>query len=187
MPAQRPPFTVINWLLTVLAAASLIVPAKADAKNGEPSSARQTPGPHMIGEWRLVRTPDPNGGPEAVSIMHTADASRSDFDLAGLMIRCGKEAPEALIVLLRAFPLGERLSVTLGRAGNDNRYEATVAPPGTALLLPPDATRLVSTSWSALKELSIQIENGETKIHGVVALAGLQPGLKLLTTSCPAR
>lgn len=186
MPARRLPYSVIIWLI-FLTAAGPIVLAKADAKNGEPGGARPMSSSNLTGEWRLVRTPDPKGGPEAISIMHTADASKSDFDLAGLMIRCGKENPEALIVLLRAFPLRERLTVTLGRPGNENRFEATVAPPGTAVLLPPDATRLVTTSWSALKELSIQIENGETKIRGVVAIAGLQPGLKLLSSSCPAR
>src|SRR5262245_14711786 len=47
-------------------------------------------GPAMtqgIGTWRLVRTPDPRGGSEAVSIMQTADVSRSDIDFAGVMLR----------------------------------------------------------------------------------------------------
>src|SRR5271168_4825245 len=39
--------------------------------------------PRETGEWRLVRSPDPRGGPDAVSIMHTADVSRSDPDFAG--------------------------------------------------------------------------------------------------------
>src|SRR5882757_2159539 len=42
--------------------------------------------------WPLVRTPHPQGGPQAVAIMRTADTARSDPDLAGLMIRC-KEQP----------------------------------------------------------------------------------------------
>jgi hypothetical protein len=32
--------------------------------------------------------------------MHTADTSRSDFDLAGLMLRCGQGGPETVIVPL---------------------------------------------------------------------------------------
>ncbi len=42
------------------------------------------------GTWRLVRTRNPTGGPEAVSIMQTADIAKSDLDLAGMMLRCGK-------------------------------------------------------------------------------------------------
>ena len=55
--------------------------------------------------WPLVRTPHPQGGPEAVSIMRTADTAQSDPDLAGLMIRC-KEGPglEVLLALVRPFP-----------------------------------------------------------------------------------
>src|ERR1700687_3487569 len=39
--------------------------------------------------WKLIRTPRPQGGGEAVSIIHTPDLMRSDPDLAGLMFRCG--------------------------------------------------------------------------------------------------
>src|SRR2546423_8415413 len=38
--------------------------------------------------WRMIRTPAPRGGPEAVAIMRTADTAQSDPDLAGLIIRC---------------------------------------------------------------------------------------------------
>src|SRR5262249_50004523 len=35
------------------------------------------------GTWRLVRTPNPRGGPDAVSIMETADTARSDMTSSG--------------------------------------------------------------------------------------------------------
>jgi hypothetical protein len=40
------------------------------------------------GTWRLVRTPNPRGGPDAVSIMQTADSARSDIDLLESTLRC---------------------------------------------------------------------------------------------------
>src|SRR5216684_3966317 len=67
--------------------------------------------------WLLVKTPNPQGGPEAVAIMRTADMPRSDPDLAGLMVRC-KEKPglEVLLALVRPFPPRTKrdVVVTLG-------------------------------------------------------------------------
>src|ERR1700752_4793071 len=55
--------------------------------------------------WPLIRTPRPNGGPDAIATMRTADTSRSDPDLAGLMIRCReKSGMEVLLALVRPFP-----------------------------------------------------------------------------------
>jgi hypothetical protein len=88
--------------------------------------------------------------------MHPADISRSDFKLAGLMLRCGKGGPEAVIVLLRPFPLRARPNVVFGEPGNETQFEATVAAPGTAVLLPTDAASLVNVSWQALNYLFIR-------------------------------
>ena len=111
----------------------------------------------LAGGWRLVRTHNPNGGADAISIMHTADTSRSDLDLAGLMIRCSETSAEVVIVLLPALPFRARPHVTFGKPGNETQFEATVAPPGTAVLLPRDATTLVSGPWQALEDLFIRI------------------------------
>ena len=43
-----------------------------------------------LGKWRLVRTPNPQGGKEAISIMRGAELSGSDPDFAGLMLRCAE-------------------------------------------------------------------------------------------------
>src|SRR5262249_16560991 len=56
------------------------------------------------GTWRLVRTPNPRGGPDAVSIMQTADAARSDIDLAGLTLRCSDTGFDVIVVFLKPFP-----------------------------------------------------------------------------------
>ena len=53
----------------VLAAAAIIAMAHV------PASAAET-----TGGWRLLRTPNPYGGADAVSITHTAELARSDPD-----------------------------------------------------------------------------------------------------------
>ena len=86
----------------VAAALLLIVgtwfPAATGSAQAQPSAGRST------GTWRLVRTPNPRGGPDAVSIMQTAEPMRSDLDLAGLMLRCAERDIEVVVVLLKPFP-----------------------------------------------------------------------------------
>jgi hypothetical protein len=159
----------------------------AKVNNNKIDIAEQPSGSELIGDWHLVRTSNPHGGADAVSIIHTADPSRSDFDLAGLTIRCGKVGPEALIVLLRSFSLRDRLKVVFGRPGSETQFDATVAAPGTAVLVSTDARRLVTVSWQDLKDLFIRLEGRQTTINGVVTLAGMQPAFKLLMTSCPTQ
>ena len=180
-------FCPVFFGIILLAAAAAFAASKADAKSDKVGIAQHPSGSELMGEWRLVRTPDPAGGADAISIMHAADTSRSDLDLVGLMIRCGKGSPEAVIVLLRPFPLRAQLNVVVGEAGNETRFEATVALPGTAVLVPADATSLVTVSWRTLNDLFIRVEDGQIKILGVVALAGLHPAFKLLTANCPTQ
>ena len=62
------------------------------------------PAPTSAGTWRLVRTPNPHGGPDAASIMQTADTARSDIDLVGLTLRCSDTGFDVLVVFLKPFP-----------------------------------------------------------------------------------
>jgi hypothetical protein len=158
----------------------------ANPDTGKAGGAEQALSSELAGGWHLVRTRNPNGGADAISIMHTADTSRSDFDLAGLMVRCRETSAEVVIVLLPALPFRSRPHVTLGEPGNETHFEATVAPPGTVVLLPRGATTLVSGPWQALEDLFIRIDAGQTIISGVVKLAGLGAALKELQASCAA-
>jgi len=135
--------------------------------------------------WRLVQTPNPLGGPEAVSIMHTADPSRSDLDFVGLMIRCDRGMPQLAIVLLRAFPIRARPRVTLGERDDAREVEATIGPPGTTVILPGDPKTLFGRSWSAEGDFFMRVVDGPATISGVVALAGVQSALPALIASCP--
>lgn len=165
--------------------ALVIAPAStAHGANPNTRAASDTERSELAGGWHFVRIHNPSGGADAISIMHTADTSKSDLDLAGLTIRCGETNAEVIVVLLRTFPLRARPQVIFGDSGSEIKFEATVAPPGTAVLLPKDAMHLVSGSWLTMSNLLIRVDDGKTTIRGVVALVGLHEALKVLLASC---
>ena len=131
------------------------------------------PQPSVAGTWRLVRTPNPAGGADAISIMQIADPSRSDLDLAGLMVRCGEATTEVLIMLVRPFPPKSHREVTIVSGSQPVEFTATAAPPGLMLLLPPQANALADGPWQDASELTIEVADEHAPIHGVVPLPGL--------------
>jgi hypothetical protein len=143
------------------------------------------------GTWRLVRTKNPDGGKDAVSIMHAADVLKSDLDLAGLMLRCGDGGVDVLIVVVEPLPPRAHPTVTVSAAGERDDFYAAIVPPGLELLLPPQVRELVSGPWTRARELSVEIDPGTGDsvpklIRGVVSLAGLGSALPVLTANCPA-
>jgi hypothetical protein len=148
------------------------------------AAGEQSPA-ELAGAWRLVRTPNPRGGPDAVSILHTADTSRSDLELAGLMVRCNSGRTELAIVLLRAFPLRAHPRVIFGKPGHESQFEATIGAPGTAVVVPGDPKNILGEQWPTESDLFIRVVDGPTTISGVVALAGLQSALNKLMANCP--
>ena len=144
-------------------------------------------GTELSGGWRFVQTRHPQGGLDAISIMHTADTSKSDLDLAGLMIRCCDGGTEILVVLIRSFPLRTRPKVVFGQPGSETRFETSVVAPGTVILVPKDAAALVNGPWRSLTELFIQVDDERGSIRGVVTLTGLKSAFDVLTTNCRAR
>jgi hypothetical protein len=143
------------------------------------------PSGDSAGAWRLVRTPNPRGGPDAVSVMHTADPSRSDLDFAGLMIRCSQEGSELAIVLLNPFPLQARPHVTFGKPGRETQLQATIGAPGTTVVLKGDPKSILGEAWSAEGDLSVRVTDGPKSISGVVPLGGIQPAFAQLKANCP--
>jgi hypothetical protein len=138
-----------------------------------------------LGSWRLVRTPNPGGGPDAVSIMQTVDPSRSDIDLAGLMMRCSDKGFEVLIVLLEPLSPRSRPEVKL-TAGGTVAFTASVVSPNAVLALPSEATALVTGPWQSAPEVRIEVNESDKVIRGVVSFAGLAPALDLLRSNCPS-
>jgi hypothetical protein len=146
--------------------------------------------PAMPGGWRLVRTPRA-GEAEAVSIMHTADPTRSDIDLAGLMLRCAPptsgagSTPEILFVVVQPFAPHSAPDVSVTADGRAVRFVAAVVPPFTALRLPPEAGALAAGTWQRAAELAVEIALGPVAIRGVVPVSGLEQAYQSLVAGCP--
>jgi hypothetical protein len=172
---------LVTIFVLAIAAASAVSAASPDTNRT--SGAERPSGSELTGGWRVVRTRHPQGGPDAVSIMHTADTSKSDIELAGLMLRCGNGGAEILVILLRPFPLRARPKVAFGKPGSEIRFETSVAAPGTMILLPGDAATLINGPWRSLSELSIQVDDEQVSIRGAVALTGLKPAFDVLTAN----
>jgi hypothetical protein len=79
----------------------------------------------MPSGWRLLRS----GNPDApiMSASRTADATRSDLDLAGLILRCSDKGIETLIVVVTPFPPRTRPVVTLTANNREWTFDAEVA------------------------------------------------------------
>jgi hypothetical protein len=143
--------------------------------------------PQDSGAWRLVRSLDPRGGPDAVSIMHTTELSKSDPDIAGLMLRCAGVGVEALVIVIEPRPPRARPRISIGALGANSTFDATVVPPFSALLLPKDAAALLAGPWQSAPELSIRIDGDQATVRGIVLLAGLRPAMDRLMENCASQ
>jgi len=151
-----------------------------------PSSSGSISGsmaPLTIGNWRLVRTPNPRGGKEAISIMRPGDLSGSDPDFVGLTIRCAEPDIEVLLVMLRPLPFRARPRVSI----NGAKFDGSIVPPGLNILLQGDATIVAKQLWPTLSSLSLEIDNAGTITKGAVSLEDFDAALKSLTAACPLR
>jgi hypothetical protein len=157
----------------------LLIPTSVCAQPNRPDVA------DVMGSWRLVSTPNPRGGANAVSIMHTADTSKSDIDLAGLMIRCSGDHTELAVVVLTPFTFRARPRVALGSPSRQQQFDGTVGPPGTAIVLPGDPRALLGDAWAAESDLFIRVTDGPNTFSGVVPLAGVQSASLQLKANCP--
>jgi len=141
----------------------------------------------LDGGWRLVRTPNPQGGAEAISIMHVSDTSKSDFALAGLTLRCGGSDIEPLLIVLEPLPGGSHPPVTVKAGSSEAQFEASTIQGGQALLLPRAAANLAAGQWQSASELSVEIAIKPVPIRGVVPIPGLSKALQTLTQTCALR
>ncbi|HUI20594.1 MAG TPA: hypothetical protein VLZ74_06065 [Methylocella sp.] len=154
----------------------------ADPLKGNPSLAESKDA--AAGEWHLVRSAGPNGEPGSSAILHTADFERSNPRLAGLMLRCGKEGVETIIVVVEPFPPQARPQITLRAAGAETRFAATVIPTGAGLRLPSEATGLITGISHTARGLDIKVDDGNTVFEGVVGLSGLPEAFHSLNADC---
>ncbi len=153
---------------------------------GAASTAAETQRSDSMSGWRLSRTANPRGGPEAISMSHIADIARSDVDLAGLMLRCGEKGIEVAIVVVTPFSPRAHPDVTIDAGGKKWHFSADVVPPGAELLLPPEATSLAAGPWQFARELSVKVVSPEQSISGVMPIEGIDTALATLATNCQA-
>lgn len=133
-----------------------------------------------------MKSRNPNGGGEIVSIMHAVDTTKSDLGLAGLSLRCGPIGPEAILILLDQVPSANPPAVTLQAGPTKTRVDASVLQDGRALLLPLAATTISNAARKGTTEVSVSIDTQPLAIAGVVPITGLINALSSLSVYCPA-
>jgi hypothetical protein len=141
----------------------------------------------LDGGWRLVKTSNPLGGPNAVSVMHLANSAKSDFGMAGLSLQCGPKDVEVVIVLLESLSRDAHPTVVITAGSRRFEFEASVSQTGQALVLPKAASTLAADEWQKTTELSLQIETRPAPIKGVVSIDGLSGAWRSLTPYCAAK
>jgi len=135
--------------------------------------------------WKLVRTKNPADGREIISIMQTADISRSDLNFAGLMLRCNGGSFQIVFALIEPLPPRARPQITLSAGSAKVTFAASVLSPGLLISLPAEASTLAEEPWLTVPELKVSIRDQESHIDGVIPLTGLRSGLQLLRSNCP--
>jgi hypothetical protein len=136
--------------------------------------------------WRLVKSRNADVA-DTVSVMHVVDSARSDARLAGLSLQCGKDGIEIVLIVLEPLSGSARLNVALTTREKRAEFEASVIQGGAALLLPADASKLVTSDWQNAGDLLVEIGTTPTAIHGAVPMAGLPAALGYLSQDCHAR
>ena len=149
-------------------------------------SSKASPASPTSGTWQLVRTPNPAGGPDSISI--TKMVNRSDHDIAGLMLRCAEGATtEVLVVLIEPLQLRTHPKVTVAAGARTTEFTASVVTPGALVLLPEKASALVGHAWQSVPELAVTIAENHRSLHGVIPLADINTAMQTLQSNCQKR
>lgn len=164
------------------------IEASPDAPSAAVANTDATSDPAAMGKWRLIRTPHPQGGKAAVSIVHPGEPASSDRDFAGLMLRCGDPGVEVMIAVITPYAPRDRPLVTFRTGASARSFRATPVPPGALVLLPPEAAELAQDFWPSVEDVSAVIEAPpRAAVKGRVRLDGFRNALRALTAGCTAR
>lgn len=182
----------MHYKVVLFALACLLIAGQAVAQDcpncgsdlAQPKFSQSTT---LSGGWRLVKSRNPNGGGEIVSVMHAVDTTKSDLGLAGMSLRCGSIGPEAILILLDPVPSTNPPVVTLQAGPTKTRIDASVLQDGRALLLPLAAATVSNAAKKGVAEVSVTIDTQPQAIAGVVPITGLVSALNSLSIYCPAR
>jgi hypothetical protein len=177
-----------HWIAAVIG--YLAVSMHSTFAQGTPPSAERTPSFSTgrvadIGRWLMLRTPGLDGNNETISILHTADALKSDPDFAGLMIRCREKLSlQVAFAVIRPFPPRAHPRVSISAGSGKASFEASVLPPGGLVTLPDEAEALTRGPWQSANEMSVEIKSNDYKVRGIVSLENLAGAIALLQANC---
>lgn len=136
--------------------------------------------------WQLARTPNPAGSPDSISITKITDATGSDQEIAGLMLRCGEGATtEVLVVLAEPLPGRTHPKVTVVAGRTTTEFTGSVVTPGALVLLPEKASALVENAWQSAPELAVAIAENHRSLHGIIPLTDIGAAMQTLESNCP--
>ncbi|MGC2078972.1 MAG: hypothetical protein WA728_23675 [Xanthobacteraceae bacterium] len=114
------------------------------------------------------------------------DAAGSDFDIAGLMLRCGEGATtEVLVVLVEPLPARTHPKVTVVAGRTTTEFTGSIVTPGALVLLPEKASALVENAWQSVPELGVAIAENHRSLHGIIPLADISTAMQILQSNCP--
>jgi len=142
----------------------------------------------LLEGWQLIKTPDPHGGADAISISHVADFERSDPNLAGILLRCVNHQIELFVIVIEPYPPQIPIDLTL-KLGNSSAstYRGSIVPPGVMVRLPVEAATAIFDRRQQTDDLNVSLASRTTQITtGIVKLTGLEQALGTLKTSCAA-
>jgi len=140
----------------------------------------------LLEGWQLVRTPDPRGGADAISISHVVDLQKSDPNLAGITLRCVDRQIELFIIVIEPYPPNIPIDLTL-KLGNSSAstYRGSVVPPGIMVRLPPEAATALFDHRPELDYLNVSLAYGTAPVtKGVIKLTGFEQAFGTLKTLC---
>jgi len=134
--------------------------------------------------WQPFTAPGPDG--PVYSIMHTAEALKSDPDFAGMIVRCSpKLRLQVGFALVVPFRPHARAQVTISvSTSQSHRFGATLLPPGSIVLITTDAELVARTLTESSGDVSVLIE-GDHTLHGIVPLHDFRTALASLRARCP--
>jgi hypothetical protein len=149
------------------------------------AAAVPQPEPTASEAWQLVRTPNPSGGPDSISITKI-NPTPSEQDVTGLMLRCAEGATTNVLVVLAA-PLTPRShpKVNVVAGATTTEFIASVVPPGTLILLPEKASALVEKTWQTVPELAVSITDHNRALRGLIPLEDISNAMQQLQSNCP--
>ncbi|MGC2223442.1 MAG: hypothetical protein WA624_14340 [Methylocella sp.] len=133
---------------------------EAPAIGANPSSRESIEAGGAAGSWRLARTATATAAKGEAAVLHTADFERSDPRLAGLMLRCGREGVQAVLVAVEPFPPHARPQITLRTPGQESQFIGTIISTGAGIRLPSAAKSLVTGPWRTPPDLEKKVAAG---------------------------